>query len=173
MKIKLLFPVTLILFFFVIFIIFLKGLKNTNIYTPSLDYEKNIPQFTALIFDTNKKISSNEIFKSDQFYLMNIWSSWCIPCRDEHKFLISLSEQKNLKIIGLNYKDKTQKAKNFLKEFKSPYKTIISDNDGTIAIDWGAYGVPETFVIYKKKIIKKIIGPINNEIYLKIKKIIE
>ena len=104
---------------------------------------------------------------------MNIWASWCLPCRDEHVFLMNLSEQKSIEIIGLNYKDNNKNAKNFLKELDSPYKTILSDKNGTIAIEWGAYGVPETFLIYNKKILKKIIGPINNESLLEIKKLIQ
>ena len=86
---------------------------------------------------------------------------------------MSLSSQKNLEIIGLNYKDNIENAKNFLKELDNPYTIILSDMDGTKAIEWGAYGVPETFLIYNKKIIKKIIGPINKTLFLEIKKIIK
>jgi len=105
--------------------------------------------------------------------LFNIWASWCLPCRDEHKFLIDLSKDKIIQIIGLNYKDKNENAEKFLKDLKSPYKIILSDIDGTIAIEWGAYGVPETFLIYDKKIIKKIIGPINKKSLFEIKEIIK
>ena len=84
-----------------------------------------------------------------------------------------LSNQNNIEIIGLNYKDNSESAKNFLKELGSPYKIILSDNDGTIAIEWGAYGVPETFLIYNKKIIKKIIGPLSRNSLLEIKKMTE
>ena len=76
-------------------------------------------------------------------------------------------------LFYLNYKDNTQKAEIFLNELGNPYKFIISDLDGTVAIEWGAYGVPETFLINKKKIIKKIIGPINEDSFLEIKKIIK
>ena len=86
---------------------------------------------------------------------------------------MSLSKQKNLEIVGLNYKDKIKNAKNFLKELDNPYKTILLDNDGTIAIEWGAYGVPETFLIYNKKIVKKIIGPLNKKLTSDIKRLIE
>ena len=82
-------------------------------------------------------------------------------------------KKKNLKIIGLNYKDKKKNAKDFLNELKNPYDLIISDIDGTIAIDWGAYGVPETYIIYNRKIIDKIIGPINDNTLKKIYKIIK
>ena len=71
-------------------------------------------------------------------------------------------------MIGLNYKDNFANAKNFLDELQNPFDIILLDDDGTIAIEWGAYGVPESFLIYKKKIIKKIIGPITNEILIEI-----
>ena len=172
MKIKF-FPTFLIIFFIVIFITFYKGLQNSNIYTPKVDITKNIPSFKAKIFGSDNKINSEEIFKKDKFYLMNIWASWCVPCRDEHAFLINLSKQKNIEIIGLNYKDNYQNAKFFLDDLNNPYKIIILDTDGTIAIEWGAYGVPETFLINNKKIIKKIIGPINEDSLVEIKKLIK
>ena len=105
--------------------------------------------------------------------MINIWASWCVPCRDEHDFLIKLSNQKNVKIIGINYKDKNENAKNFLKELKSPYEVVLVDEDGTIAIEWGAYGVPESFLLYNKKNIKKIIGPLNKKSLFEIEKLIK
>ncbi len=172
MKNKIL-PSFIIIFFLVIFFIFFKGLKNTNIYTPNLDMKKDVPSFKAKVFDTNNMISSDKIFKNDKFYIMNIWASWCIPCREEHSFLLNLSKQKNIEIVGLNYKDNNKNAKNFLQEFNSPYKIILSDKDGIIAIEWGAYGVPETFLIINKKIVKKFIGPLDANSLLEIKKLIE
>ena len=125
------------------------------------------------LFNTEKKITSNEIFKENKFYLLNIWASWCAPCRDEHPFLLNLGKQDNLEIIGLNYKDKTENAKKFLKELNNPYKVILSDNDGIIAIEWGAYGVPESFLIHKNKIVAKYIGPLNEELINEINLIIK
>ena len=158
----------LVLFFFIIFILFYKSLKNTNVYTPEVNVEKNIPFFNSIIFNSEDKINSNEIFESNQFYIFNIWASWCVPCRKEHSYLMQLSKKKNLKIIGLNYKDDTRKAKKFLNELKNPFDMILLDKDGTIAIEWGAYGVPETFIVFNKKIIKKIIGPITDQTLIEI-----
>ncbi len=125
------------------------------------------------MFDKEKKINSNQIFNRDKFYLLNIWASWCVPCRDEHSYLIDLNDKSNIEIIGLNYKDDEEKAKLFLKELDNPYKIIISDKDGLIAIEWAAYGVPESFLIYNNEIIKKIIGPINENTMKEIRELIE
>ncbi len=166
---------SLIAFFCILFFIFYKGLQNTNIYTPNLEtHDKDIPNFNAKIFSQKDKVvSSNEIFNNDKFYLLNIWASWCMPCRDEHPFLINLSNQNNLEIVGLNYKDNNKNAKFFLEKLTNPYKTIISDKEGLIAIEWGAYGVPESFLINKKKIIKRFIGPLNKDSLFEIKSIIK
>ena len=171
MKVKI-FPIFVFFIFVIIFFIFFKGLKNNNIYVPNVDLEKDIPLFKTKILGTNEMVTE-KIFENNQFYLMNIWSSWCIPCRDEHTFLMNLKNQKNIKIVGLNYKDNYENAKNFLNELNNPYDIILSDNDGTIAIEWGAYGVPESFLIYNNKIVKKIIGPLNSNSIIKIKNIIK
>ena len=163
----------LIFIFSIVFFIFYKGLQNSNIYTPNVEYKKNIPIFEAQMFDKENKINSNQIFNRDKFYLLNIWASWCVPCRDEHSYLIDLNDKSNIEIIGLNYKDDEEKAKLFLKELDNPYKIIISDKDGLIAIEWAAYGVPESFLIYNNEIIKKIIGPINENTMKEIRELIE
>ena len=166
-------PLFFVFIFLIIFLIFYKGLKNPNIYTPNIKLKKDIPSFKVELFDTNEIINSEEIFLNDKFYLINIWASWCVPCRDEHPLLLNLSKHHNLEIIGLNYKDKIENAKSFLKELKNPYEIILNDKDGTIAIEWGAYGVPETFLVYKKKIIKKIIGPLSTNSLLEINELIQ
>ena len=158
MKNKIL-PIVFSLIFVIIFILFYKGLQDTSIYTPKSKTKDNVPVFSANLFNSDKIISSSELFKSDKFYLLNIWSSWCVPCRKEHPLLMELSLRENIELIGLNYKDKNKNANSFLNELGNPYKEIIFDKEGIYAIEWGAYGVPETFIIYNNMIIEKYIGP--------------
>ena len=160
MKNKLI-PLSIFLFFIVIFIIFYRGLQNTNIYTPNAKSSFEVPSVSVRLFNSNEIVNTLEIFSSDKFYLLNIWSSWCVPCRQEHSILMELTKNDNLKVIGINYKDTKKNAKNFLKELGNPYDNIIFDNEGINAIEWGAYGVPESFLINNNKIIKKYIGPLN------------
>jgi cytochrome c biogenesis protein CcmG/thiol:disulfide interchange protein DsbE len=172
MKIKF-FPLILIVIFLIIFFTFYRGLQNPNIYIPENNLNEEIPNFVSKVMDDDNKISSKKIFKGDQFYLINIWASWCIPCRNEHFYLMNLRNLENIEIIGINYKDKIENAKKFLKELDNPYKIVLLDKDGTIAIEWGAYGVPESFLVYNNKIIKRIIGPIDKNLLLEIKDLIK
>ena len=170
MKTKI-FPLFLIVTFSIIFFVFYKGLQNTNIYTPETKSEIKIPNFETKEFFSKDKINSDQIFIGSDYYLLNIWASWCVPCKEEHKYLMDLSEKENIKIIGQNYKDNFDNAKNFLINLDNPYDLIFLDNDGTIAIEWGAYGVPETFLIQNNEIIKKIIGPLNEKLLFEIKEL--
>ena len=156
-----------------IFVIFYKGLQDTNIYTPETSSNNKIPTFSMQLFYSNEIINSSEIFDLDQFYLLNIWSSWCVPCRQEHSLLMDLAKNKNIKIFGLNYKDKRSNAEIFLKELGNPYEQIIFDVEGVNAIELGAYVVPETSLIFKNHIIKKYIGPLNQESIEQIKQLIQ
>jgi len=166
-------PLSITFVFIIIFIIFFKGLQNTNIYTPETKIIYEVPSVSVKLFNSNEIINTLEIFNSDKFYLLNIWSSWCVPCRKEHSILMELKKNNKLKVIGMNYKDSKENAKNFLKELGNPYDQIIFDSKGTNAIEWGAYGVPESFLINNNKIIKKYIGPLNKvsieeiELYIK------
>ena len=170
---KKLIPYSIILIFLIIFVVFYKSLKDTNIYTPEVKINNDIPIFSAELLLLNENSTSTEIFKSDQFYLLNIWASWCAPCRDEHSILMSLSKNNKLTIIGMNYKDNKKNAKSFLDKLGNPYEKIIVDKNGTNSIEWGAFGVPETFIIYNNKIIKKYIGPLNQEFFLEIQNLIK
>ena len=172
MKNKIL-PFFIIIIFSLIFIIFYKGLEDSNIYTPDINVKNDIPKFGTKDFFSGENLKSSNIFESDKIYLLNIWSSWCVPCRQEHSFLMNLSLENKIKIIGMNYKDKKINAENFLKELGNPFKEIFIDLDGTIAIEWGAYGVPESFLIYNNKIIKKYVGPLNQELIHEIRLLIK
>ena len=168
-----LFPLFIISIFIIIFIIFYKGLQNTNIYTPETEINNEIPVFIAELFYSKKLINSSELFSSDKFYLLNIWSSWCVPCRQEHPLLMSLSKNKKVDVIGINYKDTQNNAESFLKKLGNPYKKIIFDKEGVHAIEWGAYGVPESFLIHKGMIVRKYIGPLNDKLIKEINLLVE
>ena len=149
-------------------------MSNTNNYTPKVNYKKNIPVFEARDFNSNTNITSEKVFEKDIYYLVNIWASWCVPCREEHSLLMELSKNQSIKLIGLNYRDNLKNAKEFINKLGNPYSQILVDDKGTLGIEFGAYGVPETFLIDKnKKIIKKFVGPINQEILNSIKLIIK
>jgi cytochrome c biogenesis protein CcmG/thiol:disulfide interchange protein DsbE len=164
----------IIIFLSFCFIIFYKGLNNSKTYTPQINDKKDMPIFKAKDFNSNTYVDSEKIFEEDIFYIVNIWASWCVPCRTEHPILMELSKSQSVKLIGLNYRDNQINAKNFINKFGNPYSQILIDKDGTLGIEFGAYGVPETFVIDKnKKIIRKFVGPINQEIADKIKLIIK
>ncbi len=146
---------------FIFFILF-KGLYNQNYYIPK-NTTKNLISFKAEDFFTKEKLTSDQFFLNNKYIIINIWASWCIPCLKEHKYLMSLRKNNNFKLIGLNYKDKENNAKQFIKKNGNPYELILSDRNGTISIELGAFGVPETFVIHEKKIIKKYIGPLDQQ----------
>ena len=155
-----------------VFIIFYKGLNKSNFYEPKSKI-KNIPVFTTITFFQKEKINSQNIFDKNKFYLFNIWASWCVPCKDEHPLLIKLSKNDQLEIIGLNYKDNFKNAEKFLNELGNPYQKILIDRDGIQAIEWGAFGVPETYLVFENKIIKKFIGPLNSKSIEEIEEIIK
>jgi len=146
------------------FVVLLKGLSNSNTYVPSTKVGKQLLSFKAKKLFNNEEVISDELFFENKIYLLNLWASWCVPCRTEHHILMKLSSNPSIKIIGLNYKDDLKNAKKFINEMGNPYSEIVIDNDGTISIELGAYGIPETFIIGKNKIIlKKFVGPINDK----------
>lgn len=96
--------------------------------------------------------------------LVNVFASWCVPCRQEHPLILSLSKDPRLQVVGINYKDQPDKARAFLDELGNPYAAIGTDPKGRAAIDWGVYGIPESFLVSPKGIILyKRIGPFDQE----------
>ena len=158
----------IVIFFIFIFVIFYRGLGNSNLYTPNTEI-KSIPKFTSKTLFKKGSLNSEDIFKKNKFYLLNIWASWCVPCKDEHTLLMDLSKSGKIEIIGLNYKDNLNNAKKFINDLGNPYSLILLDRDGTKAIEWGAFGIPETFLIYENKVIKRYIGPLNSKLVNEIK----
>jgi cytochrome c biogenesis protein CcmG, thiol:disulfide interchange protein DsbE len=104
---------------------------------------------------------SNASFKG-AVTLVNVWASWCIPCADEVPFLEKLSKDKRFHLVGINYKDPTDNARRFLNRYGNPYVAVGVDANGRTAIDWGVYGVPETFLVGRDGVIAyKLVGPID------------
>ena len=140
---------------------------------PSNLLNKSVPVFEAETLFKNKNFISSKEFGSEVI-LVNFFATWCKPCRDEHKFIKKLSKKENIRVIGINYKDDVKKTDAWLKKLGNPYSDIPIDKDGRIAIDWGVYGIPETFVVNSNGIIKyRQAGPITKKIYKKINLIIK
>ena len=97
--------------------------------------------------------------------LVNVWATWCVACREEHPLLVSFSQSTDVPIYGLNYKDNRTSALRWLKDLGNPYVANLYDEDGRVAIDWGVYGAPETFVVDQQGIIRyKHIGPLTEQV---------
>ena len=154
------------------FFIFKFALEKEKIYSPKITDNQIYTNFEVIDLIEEKKINFNQILFGKNFYLINIWSSWCEPCKDESDKLLELKNDNRIMMIGINYKDKKINALNFLKLYGDPFDRIFIDKQGTISINFGAYGVPETFLINENnKVLKKYIGPLNDEDVYEIKKI--
>ena len=140
---------------------------------PSNLINKKIPNFEAnSLFKEEKFIFSQEL--KSEIVLINFFATWCKPCRDEHSYIKKFSEQKKIRVIGINYKDNPEKTIKWLNDLGNPYSDVLLDKKGQIAIDWGVYGIPETFVVNSNGIIKyRQAGPITKKIYRKINSLIK
>lgn len=132
---------------------------------PSPLIGKPLPAFSlATVADPARKVSRDDLL--GRVYLLSVWASWCVACREEHPLLNELTSRKAVTIIGLNYKDKHEDALRWLGALGNPYELSLSDQDGRLGIDLGVYGVPETFVIDKQGVIRyKQIGPMTPEVW--------
>lgn len=150
---------------FIIIIYFLySGLNKDPTLIPSPLIGKLVPEFSSTTLFDNKVITNKSLIGKP--YILNVWGSWCYGCSLEHNLLIDIYNSGTIDIYGLNYKDNKINAMEWLKNKGNPYRKIIFDNDGSIAIDFGVYGAPETFLVNKNGIIiHKHVGPIDQNYY--------
>ena len=141
------------------------GLKLDPRRIPSPLIGKPLPAFSlTTVADPARKVSRDDL--QGRVYLLSVWASWCVACREEHPLLNELTSRKAVTIIGLNYKDKREDALRWLGALGNPYELSLSDQDGRLGINLGVYGVPETFVIDKQGVIRyKQIGPMTPEVW--------
>ena len=155
------------IFLFAFLSILFVGLKKNNNYDTKNLIGNKINQFKLNSFYDEHKYINNGDLRKNKYTLINFFASWCSPCRKEHKYLLKLTkENKKIKILGINFKDKKINAVNFLNEFGNPYDFIGKDTDGSISVLFGVYGIPESILINKEQIvIKKFLGPIDEKQY--------
>jgi cytochrome c biogenesis protein CcmG, thiol:disulfide interchange protein DsbE len=149
---------------FVVLAIFLgRGLTLDPKEIPSPLIDKPAPVFSLSQLDKPGEMIGTEQLRG-QVWILNVWASWCVACRDEHPILVEFSKTNTVPIYGLNYKDKREPALNWLQQLGNPYTASIFDEQGRVGIDFGVYGVPETFVIDKQGVIRyKKTGPVTQE----------
>ena len=157
---------------FIISVFFL-ALENDNQYTTENLVGQKIKNFELPALN-NGSLINEESLTQNNYTLINFWASWCAPCRIENKFLLSIKQKYDLKILGINFKDKKSYAKDFLKEFGNPYYKIASDQDGRTSVIFGIFGIPESILIDQNLfVIKKFVGPLNEEDLTEIENIIK
>jgi len=140
-----------------------QGLWRNPQVVPSPLIGKPAPEFRlSELAHPEKSLTKQDLV--GQVYLLNVWASWCMPCRQEHPFLVAIARSGEVPIVGLNYKDKRPQALEMLGQMGDPYQVSLFDEDGRVGIDFGVYGYPETFVIDKTGTIRfKQWGPISPE----------
>ncbi len=153
-----------VLLFAAVAVAFGVGLTLRPDVVPSALIDKPVPQFTLAGLAGPEPRLGEGFSNADltgQVSLVNVFASWCLPCRVEHPILMRLARDMKVRIFGLNYKDRPEDARAWLKELGNPYWRIGADRDGRVAIDWGVYGVPETFIVDSQGRIRyKQVGPI-------------
>jgi cytochrome c biogenesis protein CcmG/thiol:disulfide interchange protein DsbE len=143
------------------------GLNLNPREVPSPLIDKPAPAFVLPQLHAPERTFSPDSMKG-QVWILNVWASWCAACRDEHPLLVDLAKRGIVPLLGLNYKDQRPDALAWLKRFGDPYQLSIADIDGKVGIDYGVYGVPETYVIDKQGVIRyKRIGPVTPDIVQK------
>ena len=167
--------IKLITVFILVFIltIFYLSLNRSSNYDTKFLVGNKLADIELKALESEKFFTNNDL-KNNNYTLINFWASWCAPCRIEHQFLMILSKNKNIKILGVNFKDKKINALNFLEELGNPYFYLANDSTGKQSVNFGIYGIPESILVDNKlNILKKIIGPLNEKDLEEIEKIIK
>ena len=140
-----------------------RGLRLEPREVPSPLIGRPAPEFTLpLLADASGRMSPADL--AGRVWVLNVWASWCAPCREEHPLLVAAARDSQVTLVGLNYKDDVRSAQEWLRKLGDPYERVAVDRDGRAAIDWGVYGVPETFVVDRQGIVRyKRIGPLTAE----------
>jgi cytochrome c biogenesis protein CcmG/thiol:disulfide interchange protein DsbE len=113
------------------------------------------------------RVDSNADLKG-QVYVLNVWATWCVACREEHEALLAISQQHVVPLIGLDWKDQRDRAKQWLEQLGNPYQAVAFDADGRAAINWGVYGAPETYLVDAQgRVIFKYISPLTQEVWVR------
>ena len=164
--------IIIVFFFIFIFGVLYFSLNKSNQYDTKYLVGNKIDKIQLETFN-DENYFTNEIFEKNNFTLINFWASWCSPCKIEHPFLMKLSKEKNLNILGVNFKDKKNNAMKFLNDLGNPYTYLAKDYLGKQSINFGIYGIPETILVNSEfTILKKYIGPLSESDFEEIKKII-
>jgi cytochrome c biogenesis protein CcmG/thiol:disulfide interchange protein DsbE len=140
------------------------GLKLNPREVPSPLIDKPAPAFSLTQLENPAQIIRRDDLLG-KVWMLNVWASWCVACRQEHPLLVKFAQSKLLPIYGLNYKDSRPDGLQWLARFGNPYDASLFDQDGRVGIDWGVYGVPETFIIDRQGVVRfKHIGPLTPDV---------
>ncbi len=140
------------------------GLKLDPREVPSPLIDKPAPKFALQRLDDAQKTIRLDDMRG-KVWVLNVWASWCVACREEHPLLVEFAKKRVVPLYGLNYKDKREDATAWLARFGNPYDASLFDDEGRVGIDFGVYGVPETFVIDQNGVIRmKHIGPLTPDV---------
>jgi cytochrome c biogenesis protein CcmG/thiol:disulfide interchange protein DsbE len=132
---------------------------------PSPLIGKPVPQFTLPnLFDSTQPVSSESL--KGRWLLVNVWGTWCVECRAEHQVLLQIKQQGRVPILGIDWKDQNEDALDWLAQLGNPYERVATDRDGRVAIDWGVYGAPESFLISPAgTVVYKHIGAMTEQVW--------
>ena len=160
-RLKLFLP---LLAFCLLGVVLFRGLSLDPTALPSALVGAPVPEFELPTLESGQTVSREEVIGSP--LLVNVWATWCYSCRVEHPYLVELAEQ-GVPIVGLNYKDEPGAARGWLQDLGNPYTVNISDTEGTLGLDFGVYGAPETYVIDAEGIIRhRHVGVVNESVWL-------